>query len=131
MMRAVTQVVYRTRLSVVFEACLIIVGMTQWAYAKLHNAPLSAQTWGEAALQFPLEAWALAMMGGSLLTFLGLLYPPNPRLIRIGCMVQIAHMSFLGSSALFTGGDMVIAVFAFLLLVPLHLFLAMRAGHET
>jgi hypothetical protein len=120
----------RLRLAVVFEACLIVVGMAQWMFSKLQSEPLSPETWGEAAMQLPLEAWAVAMMGGSLLTFLGLLYPPNLTLIRIGCIVQIGHISFLGSSALFTGGDTVIVVFAFCLLVPVHLFLAARAGHD-
>ena len=130
MIQHVAQIAYRTRLSVVFEACLVIVGMAQWVFARWNGQPLSPLTWGEAAVQLPLEVWAVAMMGGSALTFLGLLYPPNWTLIRIGCMIQIAHISFLGSSALFTGGDPVIVVFAFCLLVPVHLFLALRAGHE-
>ena len=124
------QHVYRLRMAVVFEFLLILVGALQWMYARLIDAPLSTQTWGEMALLLPLEAWAIAMMGGSLLTFLGLLYPPSPRLIMIGCTVQIAHMSFLGVSAMKTGGDPVVGAFAFGLLVPLHLFLMAKARYD-
>jgi hypothetical protein len=55
MKQAVLQTVYRTRFSVVFMACLTFVGMMQWVAAKLTDDELSPQTWGEAALQFPLE----------------------------------------------------------------------------
>lgn len=127
---AVTQVIYRTRLSVVFEGLLVLVGLAQWVFAVLHAQPLAVDTWGRAALLLPLEAWALAMTLGSLSVFLGLLYPPNVRLIRIGCFVQITHIGLLGVSAATTGGDPVVAVFAFGLLVPLHVFLALRSGHE-
>ena len=130
MITAAIHTLARLRLSIFMQGCLMAVGFAQWVFARAGGGPLSAQTWGEAALLFPLEFWALAMIGGSLLTFLGLLYPPNWRLIRIGCVVQVTHMSFLGSSALATGGDPVIFVFAFLMLVPVHLFLALRAGHE-
>lgn len=125
-----TQIIYRTRLSVVFSACLVVVGLLQWIWARLSDQPLEASTWGEAALAFPLELWAIFMTLGSLMVFLGLLYPPHARIVRFGCLIQIAHISYLGFSAAITGGDPVIAAFAFTVLVPVHLFLALRAGHD-
>ena len=123
------QHVCRTRMSIIIELLLMGVGMMQWMRARLSDVPLSTQTWGTWALAMPLEAWALAMMGGSLLTLLGLLYPPSFRLIIIGCLVQAAHIGALGLSAALSGGDPVISAFAFGLLLPLHAIIAARAWH--
>jgi len=129
-MEAVSVIAYRTRFSVIMMASFFFAGCAQWAIARLSGDGLRPETWGALATQFPLEAWALAMIGGSLLTLLGLLHPPNVRFTQIGVMIQVGHISLLGSSALMTGGDPVVGAFA-LIFVSWHFIIALRISHDT
>ena len=129
-MQALSQIAYRTRFSVIMMVSFFFAGCAQWAIARLNGEGLRAETWGELATQFPLEFWALAMIGGSFLTLLGLIHPPNVRLTQIGVMVQVAHISLLGSSALMTGGDPVVGAFA-TVFVAWHFIIALRVRHDS
>lgn len=129
-MKVLSQIAYRTRFSVIIMVSFFFAGCAQWAIARLKGGGLRAETWGELATQFPLEGWALAMIGGSFLTLLGMIHPPNVRLTQIGVFIQVGHISLLGSSALMTGGDPVVGAFA-IVFVAWHFILAFRISHDT
>lgn len=123
----ISNVATRVRFSVLFSASMMLVGFLQWAHARLSPASLSPKTWGDLATAIPMEFWAIANVTGATMVFLGLLNPPKRWMTVTGCVVQLTHFHALAHSALFTGGDIVIAAFVWALLTPLHVVLIVRA----
>lgn len=125
--KQITQAAINLRFSILFSACMMAVGFLQWMHARMTTESLSPDTWGVMATSIPMEFWALANMAGATMVFLGLLNPPRRWMTVTGCAVQLSHFHVLAHSALFTGGDIVVAAFVWALLTPLHLVLIVRA----
>jgi hypothetical protein len=110
-----------------FQIGLLIVGSLFWINAKTYDQGFSAEIYGTFALQFPAEMWAAIMMAGSAITWLGLIKPIRHKTIITGSLINALQFAALSYSAAFTGGEFVIAVFASIIFMTPHIWLAVEA----
>lgn len=101
-----------------FLAASAVIGCLFWVQATLQHDAFNVATFGEFALQFPAEFWAGLMMGGSLLTFIGLMHPPKKWAVVAGSLINAAQFTGLGYSAIVTGGEVVVGLYASLMFAP-------------
>lgn len=91
-----------------------------------HNQFL-ASTWGDFAYRFPATWWAGYGMAAAMITYRGLIIPMKHRLIIAGSAIHCAQFLAVAYSAAFTGGDVVIALYALVMFLPLHVWLIVEA----
>lgn len=90
---------------------LIFVGSLFWWLASWSPAAFSAELYGDFALMFQAEAWAMAMMAPAAMVLLGLQDPVKRWMVAVGAALQVIQFGALGYSAIFTGGEPIIGVF--------------------
>lgn len=95
-----------------------LIGCLFWVQAILQHEAFNVDTFGRFALQFPAESWAGAMIVGSLLTFAGMMQPPRRWMMVAGSLVNVLQFSGLGYSAILTGGELVVGLYASLMFAP-------------
>jgi hypothetical protein len=95
-----------------------LIGSLFWVQAALQDGAFNVDTFGRFALQFPAEFWAGSMMVGSLLTFAGLTHPPKRWLMIAGSVVNALQFTGLGYSAIVTGGEVVVGLYASIMFAP-------------
>lgn len=95
-----------------------LIGALFWVQAALQAEAFNVDTFGRFALRFPAEAWACSMMLGSLLAFAGLAHPTRQWLVLAGAVINAAQFSGLGYSAIWTGGEIVVGLYASLMFAP-------------
>lgn len=100
---------------------LVGIGMAFWVMAAEQIAPFDADTFGEFALQFPAEAWAMAMMGPAAIVWIGLRDPVKRWMVATGSGMLFVNFCALGYSFIATGGEPVMGAFALIFFAPLHL----------
>jgi hypothetical protein len=88
------------------------VGMAFWLLARAQPEAFSVETFGRFALMFKAEVWAAAMMAGSIITFVGVMHPPQRWAIMLGSVINAVQFAGLCYSALFTDGALVVGVYA-------------------
>jgi hypothetical protein len=128
-------------LEIRLEFLLIWTGVAQWVLAVTTESQDNSATWGVLATMLPMEIWAIFMVAGSLMTWLGMLYPPHRGMVAVGSTIQVMHFTALGLSAAgWTGwsgmsfsvlyaGNYVVTVFAVVLSI-LHVpLIAQGLGH--
>lgn len=93
---------------------LIFVGSVFWWMASWQPSAFSADLYGHFALHFKAEAWAMAMMAPAAMVLIGLQDPVKRWMVAIGAGLQLIQFGALGYSAIFTGGEPIIGVFAWL-----------------
>lgn len=93
---------------------LIFCGSVFWWMASWHTEAFSADLYGHFALRFQAEAWAMAMMAPAAMVLIGLQDPVKRWMVAIGALLQFIQFGALGYSAIFTGGEPIIGVFAWL-----------------
>lgn len=113
------------------QIAMVIVGAIFWAMASHQVAPFDADTFGEFALQFPAEAWAMAMMGPAAIVWVGLRDPVKRWMVAIGAGMQFVNFCALGYSFIFTGGEPVMGLFALIFFAPLHAYIFGAAVNDT
>lgn len=113
-----------------FQIGLVVVGVFFWVMASLQAAPFDVKTYGEFALNFRAEAWALAMMGPAALTWIGLRDPVKRWMVAIGSGLQMLNFCALGYSMLFTGGQPMMGIFALVIFAPLHAYILGAAAND-
>lgn len=91
---------------------LIFVGSLFWWLASWSPEAFSANLYGHFALRFQAEAWAMAMMAPAALVLIGLQDPVKRWMVATGAALQAAQFGLLGYSAIFTGGEHIIGIFA-------------------
>jgi hypothetical protein len=106
-----------------FEGALLIVGCLFWISTQSGVDSFSPATWGAWACTLPAECWAGTQMLAGACIVTGLMHPITRWRIIFGCTVQIIQFSSLSVSAMFSGGQFVIAVYPLVLFVPFHLIL--------
>lgn len=111
-------------MAMAFEAGLFFIGVLFWIDARLSGEAFSAAIYGDFALRFPAEFWAMLMMCGAAITMNGLIKPVHRKRIALGAIVQIINFGILSASAAFYGGEFVISVFASVIFLTPHLWLA-------
>jgi hypothetical protein len=95
-----------------------VIGAMFWRQAIQQEGAFNVDTFGRFALMFPAEWWAGAMMAGSLLTFWGLTHPPKRWLMIAGSVVNALQFTGLGYSAILTGGEVVVGLYASIMFAP-------------
>lgn len=103
---------------VFFLLASTLIGSLFWAQAALRAEAFNVDTFGSFALHFPAEWWAGAMIVGSLLTFGGLMHPPKKWAICLGSVINAVQFTGLGYSALVTGGEPVVGMYASIMFAP-------------
>ena len=88
------------------------IGMVFWVLAQMQPEAFAVQTFGQFALQFPAEFWAVAMMAGSTITYTGVMHPPQKWAVIVGSFINVSQFSGLAYSALITGGEKVVGLYA-------------------
>jgi len=111
-------------LAMAFEFGLFFIGALFWIEARLQGEAFSAGIYGNLALMLPAEFWAATMMAAAAITINGLIKPIHRVRVAIGSCLQLANFAALACSAAFTGGEFVIAVFASVMFVTPHIWLA-------
>jgi hypothetical protein len=102
------------------QISLLVIGIAFWIMATTQAAPFDADTFGHFALEYPAEAWAMAMMGPAALVLIGLRDPVKRWMVAVGAGMQFINFCALGYSFIFTGGEPVMGLFALLFFAPLH-----------
>lgn len=113
------------------QVSMFIVGAVFWVMATTQGAPFDAETFGYFALEYPAEAWAMAMMGPAALTWVGLRNPVKHWMVAIGAGLQFLNFCALGYSFLWTGGQPVMGLFAIIFFAPLHAYIFGAAVNDT
>ena len=113
------------------QVAMFIIGAVFWAMATHQVAPFDADTFGEFALRFPAEAWAMAMMGPAAMVWIGLRDPVKHWMVIIGAGLQFINFSALGYSFLLTGGQPVMGLFAIIFFAPLHAYIFGAAVNDA
>ena len=113
------------------QVSMFIIGAVFWAMATTQAAPFDAETFGYFALEYPAEAWAMAMMGPAALTWVGLRNPVKQWMVAIGAGLQFLNFCALGYSFLWTGGQPVMGLFAIIFFAPLHAYIFGAAVNDT
>lgn len=113
------------------QVSMFIIGAVFWAMATTQAAPFDAETFGYFALEYPAEAWAMAMMGPAALTWVGLRNPVKHWMVAIGAGLQFLNFCALGYSFLLTGGQPVMGLFAIIFFAPLHAYIFGAAVNDT
>lgn len=113
------------------QVSMFIIGAVFWAMATTQAAPFDAETFGYFALEYPAEAWAMAMMGPAALTWVGLRNPVKHWMVAIGAGLQFLNFCALGYSFLWTGGQPVMGLFAIIFFAPLHAYIFGAAVNDT
>lgn len=99
----------------------LIVGIMIWVEAWIGGgSAFRPETWGRWAHDASAEFWGAALIGVSTLSIIGLLEPPRRWMVSIGAAGHCLLLLFVGASAVLTGGDLAVAVFAMTALFPLH-----------
>ena len=106
------------------QVAFLIIGSAFWTMAKLQEEAFSAGTYGHFALLFPAEFWAGLMMAGSAIAIIGLKKPMRPDLVVLGSLINAIQFLGLACSAILTNGEPVIGLFASVMFVPLHVWMA-------
>lgn len=91
---------------------LIFVGALFWWMASWRPEAFDAAIYGSFALIFPAEAWAMAMMAPAAMILIGLQDPVKRWMVAVGSGLQLMQFASLGWSAIFTGGEPIIGIFA-------------------
>ena len=113
------------------QIAMVIVGAVFWAMAATQAAPFDAGTFGNFALEYPAEAWAMAMMGPAAIVWIGLRDPVKRWMVALGAGLQFANFCALGYSFIWTGGEPVMGLFALIFFAPLHAYIFGAAVNDT
>lgn len=94
------------------ETMLFAIAGAFWIATDTTPEAFSARTWGEFAYSFPAQMWASLLMIASFATFIGLLHPPERRMIFAGLTLHVLNYGTLAVSAAISNGDLAVAFYA-------------------
>jgi hypothetical protein len=107
----------------------VLIGAAFWIESSLRGDAFSADVFGRFATSFRAELWAASMMAGGGLTYIGLIHPPNRGMVAFGSAISLGQFLALAYSAIHTGGELVIGLYASTMLAPLSLITLWKALH--
>lgn len=115
--------------AIVIEIGLFVIGVLFWIDATMGATSFTPLVWGDLAYSIPAICWAFVNMGCAALTIAGLIRPVRNWMVIVGAVLSIAQYLVLAWSAMFDGGTAIIAMFAFVLLIPFHIWLLFEAAN--
>ena len=110
---------------------LFVIGSLFWAQAHARPEAFDVGLYGEFALQFPAEFWALAMMCPAAMVWVGLRVPVKNWMVGVGSVLMAVQFLGLAYSAISTGGEPIIGFFCSVLFAPLYTRMAWEALHNA
>ena len=111
----------------VAEVLLFIVASGFWAFSSLGGDMMHPAIYGAFATAYPAKMWAMAMMVGCALVINGLIRPINNWMVATGGAILCANFAAIAYSAIFTGGEFVIGIFASVFFLSWHVWLTLEA----
>lgn len=109
------------------EGALLIIGSLFWATLWMGLPAFAPDVYGTWACERPALAWAAVQIAASALIIYGLMRPMTWRPAFVGAVLHALQYEAIALSALFTGGQVAIAIYPLILFVPAHLVLAVEA----
>lgn len=77
---------------------------------------------------FPADMWAFCAMFCSAVLINGLMKPIKGRMVVLGSAVSCIQFIVLSYSAAFTGGEVVIGLYASVFFLPIHIWILIEAA---
>lgn len=102
------------------QIALFIVGALFWYQASTQEAAFSERLYGEFALHFAAEMWAIGMMAPAAMIWIGLRQPVKRWMVSVGSLIEFSQFLALGFSALATGGEPIIGIFCMVYFAPIY-----------
>ncbi len=112
------------------QVIMFAIGFAFWVEASLAGQAFSEDTWGAFCLHFKAEVWAGLMMTQSALMYTGMIKPIKRRMVAVGSAIAVWHFCVVAYSAIATGGEFVIGIYAILFFVPWHALIFASAVHH-
>ena len=109
---------------------LFVFGVMFWIDANLGADGFKEETWGAFAYFFPAKMWAALNMGASALAIIGLKKPIRSWMVAIGAALHCVQFGAISYSATYTGGEMIVGMFASVYLLPIHMWLFYEAANR-
>lgn len=106
---------------------LFVFGVMFWLDANLGSEGFKEATWGAFAYFFPAKMWAALNMGASALAIVGLKKPIRTWMVSAGAFLHCVQFGAISYSATYTGGEMIVGLFASVYFLPLHMWLLYEA----
>ena len=110
---------------------LFVIGVLFWLDATTSAQGFSADTWGYLAYSIPATIWAFANMAASSMCIIGLLRPIKRWMVAAGSGFHCLQLFVLSYSAVFTGGTVVVGLYASIFFLPLHLWILLEASRRV
>ena len=112
---------------VAMQVSLFIIGCLFWIDSMTGSQGFAEETWGRFAYMFPAAMWAALTMASSSMIIVGLLKPIRSWMVSVGSFLFCLNFILLSYSAVFTGGVVVVGLYASLFFLPLHMWLFVEA----
>lgn len=113
---------------IVIELQLFTIGCLFWVDSYGSSSQLTPETWGSLAYMFPADMWAFCAMFCSAVLINGLMKPIKGRMVVLGSAVSCIQFIVLSYSAAFTGGEVVIGLYASVFFLPIHIWILIEAA---
>jgi hypothetical protein len=114
-------------LLIAFNLAMLLIGSLFMADALTGSRGFSPDTWGQFAYTYPARMWAGIMICGSLMCVIGLVRPVQRWMVLVGALVQFTQFAAIAYSAIFTGGEFVVGIYASIMFMPLYFWLWVKA----
>lgn len=109
------------------QIMLFIVASGFWAFSSLGGDTMHPAIYGTFATSIPAKFWAMIMMAGCAMIINGLVRPINNWMVATGGALLCVNFTALAYSAIFTGGQFVIGIFASVFFLTWHIWLTLEA----
>lgn len=113
------------------QVSLFAIGVLFWFDASTTGYGFTAMTWGSAAYAIPAKLWAFSNMAASSMCIIGLLRPIKRWMVAAGSGFHCLQLFYLSYSAVFTGGAVVVGLYASIFMLPLHLWILLEATRRV
>lgn len=110
---------------------LFVIGVLFWLDATTSDQGFSDSTWGALAYSIPAVIWAFANMAASSMCIIGLVRPIKRWMVAAGSGFHCLQLFVLSYSAVFTGGTVVVGLYASIFFLPLHLWILLEASRRV
>lgn len=110
----------------VLECSLFVIACLFWVTITMEGSAFNPEMWGTLAYALPAEAWAALAIIATMVTIVGLVEPPQRRMVTLGAAMSCVQYLVLSISAWCFDGQPIVGLYAGFLLLPLHAVLLMQ-----
>jgi len=118
------------RIMMRINVLLFIIACLFWVDSITAAEGFKEATWGKFAYSYPAEMWAALMMAASAVTINGLMMPVKRWMVVAGAALHLTQFSIVAYSAIFTGGEFVVGIYAGLFFAPIFGFALKEAMRD-